>query len=134
MLGHKQFKVVFVVKTQSHDLMADTSIINNQAISHSDDVPSKSNVVRTQPTLMYDHEFKSEDGSELPNDVKTLTPASTEDITPGTTVTPNLFTVPDAKPVPKTGDATTTAPVVGGIAAIMTSILAFFGIKRKSDE
>lgn len=96
LLGHKQFKVVFVVKTQSHDLMADTSIINNQAISHSDDVPSKSNVVRTQPTLMYDHEFKSEDGSELPNDVKTLTPASTEDITPGTTVTPNLFSVPDA--------------------------------------
>jgi hypothetical protein len=96
LLGHKQFKVVFVVKTQSHDLMADTSIINNQAISHSDDVPSKSNVVRTQPTLMYDHEFKSEDGSELPSDVKTLTPASTEDITPGTTVTPNLFTVPDA--------------------------------------
>lgn len=96
LLGHKQFKVVFVVKTQSHDLMADTSIINNQAISHSDDVPSKSNVVRTQPTLMYDHEFKSEDGSELPQDVKTLTPASTEDITPGTTVTPNLFTVPEA--------------------------------------
>ena len=76
--------------------MADTSIINNQAISHSDDVPSKSNVVRTQPTLMYDHEFKSEDGSELPSDVKTLTPASTDDITPGTTVTPNLFTVPEA--------------------------------------
>jgi len=96
LLGHKQFKVVFVVKTQSHDLMADTSIINNQAISHSDDVPSKSNVVRTQPTLMYDHEFKSEDGSELPQDVKTLTPASTEDITPGTTVTPNIFSVPDA--------------------------------------
>ena len=96
LLGHKQFKVVFVVKTQSHDLMADTSIINNQAISHSDDVPSKSNVVRTQPTLMYDHEFKSEDGSELPNDIKTLTPASTEDITPGTTVTPNLFSVPEA--------------------------------------
>jgi len=96
LLGHKQFKVVFVVKTQSHDLMADTSIINNQAISHSDDVPSKSNVVRTQPTLMYDHEFKSEAGSELPQDVKTLTPASTEDITPGTTVTPNLFTVPEA--------------------------------------
>lgn len=95
LLGHKQFKVVFVVKTQSHDLMADTSIINNQAISHSDDVPSKSNVVRTQPTLMYDHEFKSEDGSELPQDVKTLTPASTEDITPGTTVTPNLFSVPE---------------------------------------
>lgn len=96
LLGHKQFKVVFVVKTQSHDLMADTSIINNQAISHSDDVPSKSNVVRTQPTLMYDHEFKSEDVySELPNDVKTLTPASTEDITPGTTVTPNLFSVPE---------------------------------------
>ena len=96
LLGHKQFKVVFVVKTQSHDLMADTSIINNQAISHSDDVPSKSNVVRTQPTLMYDHEFKSEDGSELPQDVKTLTPASTEDITPGTTVTSNLFSVPEA--------------------------------------
>lgn len=96
LLGHKQFKVVFVVKTQSRDLMADTSIINNQAISHSDDVPSKSNVVRTQPTLMYDHEFKSEDGSELPQDVKTLTPASTEDITPGTTVTPNLFSVPEA--------------------------------------
>lgn len=96
LFGHKQFKVVFVVKTQSHDLMADTSIINNQAISHSDDVPSKSNVVRTQPTLMYDHEFKSEDGSELPQDVKTLTPASTEDITPGTTVTPNLFSVPEA--------------------------------------
>ena len=96
LLGHKQFKVVFIVKTQSHDLMADTSIINNQAISHSDDVPSKSNVVRTQPTLMYDHEFKSEDGSELPQDVKTLTPASTEDITPGTTVTPNLFSVPEA--------------------------------------
>ena len=96
LLGHKQFKVVFVVKTQSHDLMADTSIINNQAISHSDDIPSKSNVVRTQPTLMYDHEFKSEDGSELPQDVKTLTPASTEDITPGTTVTPNLFSVPEA--------------------------------------
>ena len=95
LLGHKQFKVVFVVKTQSHDLMADTSIINNQAISHSDDVPSKSNVVRTQPTLMYDHEFESEDGSELPQDVKTLTPASTEDITPGTTVTPNLFSVPE---------------------------------------
>ena len=51
LLGHKQFKVVFVVKTQSHDLMADTSIINNQAISHSDDVPSKSNVVRTQQRL-----------------------------------------------------------------------------------
>lgn len=96
LLGHKQFKVVFVVKTQSHDLMADISIINNQAISHSDDVPSKSNVVRTQPTLMYDHEFKSEDGSELPQDVKTLTPVSTEDITPGTTVTPNLFSVPEA--------------------------------------
>lgn len=96
LLGHKQFKVVFVVKTQSHDLLADTSIINNQAISHSDDVPSKSNVVRTQPTLMYDHEFKSEDGSELPQDVKSLTPASTEDITPGTTVTPNLFSVPEA--------------------------------------
>ena len=96
LLGHKQFKVVFVVKTQSRDLMADTSIINNQAISHSDDVLSKSNVVRTQPTLMYDHEFKSEDGSELPQDVKTLTPASTEDITPGTTVTPNLFSVPEA--------------------------------------
>ena len=95
LLGHKQFKVVFVVKTQSHDLMADTSIINNQAISYSDDVLSKSNVVRTQPTLMYDHEFKSEDGSELPQDVKTLTPASTEDITPGTTVTPNLFSVPE---------------------------------------
>ena len=96
LLGHKQFKVVFVVKTQSHDLMSDTSIINNQAISHSDDVPSKSNVVRTQPTLMYDHEFKSEDGSDLPQDVKDLTPVSTEDITPGTTVTPNLFTVPEA--------------------------------------
>lgn len=97
LLGHKQFKVVFVVKTQSRDLMADTSIINNQAISHSDDVPSKSNVVRTQPTLMYDHEFKSEDGSDLPQDVKDLTPASTEDITPGTTVTPNLFSVDASK-------------------------------------
>ena len=41
---------------------------------------------------------------------------------------------PAAKPVPKTGDATTVAPAVGGIAAIMTSILAFFGIKRKSDD
>lgn len=94
-LGHKQVKVIFETDTLATDLSADTSIINNQAISHSDDVPSKSNVVRTQPTLMYDHEFKSEDGSELPNDVKTLTPASTEDITPGTTVTPNLFSVPE---------------------------------------
>ena len=50
---------------------------------------------------------------------------------PATTPEPQK---PAAKPVPKTGDATTTAPVVGGIAAIMTSILAFFGIKRKSDD
>ena len=41
---------------------------------------------------------------------------------------------PAAKPVPKTGDATTVAPAIGGIAALMTSILVFFGIKRKSDE
>ena len=50
---------------------------------------------------------------------------------PATTPEPQK---PATKPVPKTGDATTVAPVVGGIAAIMTSILAFFGIKRKSDD
>lgn len=95
-LGHKQVKVIFETDTLATDLSADTSIINNQATIHTDDVPSKSNVTRTQPTYKFDHEFVAEDGSQLPGDVTTLTPGTTEDITPGTTVTPNLFTVPDA--------------------------------------
>lgn len=95
-LGHKQVKVIFETNTLATDLSADTSIINNQATVHTDDVPSKSNVTRTQPTYKFDHEFVAEDGSQLPGDVTTLTPGTTEDITPGTTVTPNLFTVPDA--------------------------------------
>ena len=95
-LGHKQVKVIFETDTFATDLSADTSIINNQATVHTDDVPSKSNVTRTQPTYKFDHEFVAEDGSQLPGDVTTLTPGTTEDITPGTTVTPNLFTVPDA--------------------------------------
>ena len=95
-LGHKQVKVIFETDTLANDLSADTSIINNQATVHTDDVPSKSNVTRTQPTYKFDHEFVAEDGSQLPGDVTTLTPGTTEDITPGTTVTPNLFTVPDA--------------------------------------
>lgn len=95
-LSHKQVKVIFETDTLATDLSADTSIINNQATVHTDDVPSKSNVTRTQPTYKFDHEFVAEDGSQLPGDVTTLTPGTTEDITPGTTVTPNLFTVPDA--------------------------------------
>ena len=95
-LGHKQVKVIFETDTLATDLSADTSIINNQATVHTDDVPSKSNVPRTQPTYKFDHEFVAEDGSQLPGDITTLTPGTTEDITPGTTVTPNLFTVPDA--------------------------------------
>lgn len=95
-LGHKQVKVIFETDTLATDLSADTSIINNQATVHTDDVPSKSNVTRTQPTYKFDHEFVAEDGSQLPSDVTTLTPGTTEDITPGTTVAPNLFTVPDA--------------------------------------
>ena len=95
-LGHKQVKVIFETDTLATDLSADTSIINNQATVHTDDVPSKSNVTHTQPTYKFDHEFVAEDGSQLPGDVTTLTPGTTEDITPGTTVTPNLFTVPDA--------------------------------------
>lgn len=95
-LGHKQVKVIFETDTLATDLSADTSIINNQATVHTDDVPSKSNVTRTQPTYKFDHEFVAEDGAQLPGDVTTLTPGTTEDITPGTTVTPNLFTVPDA--------------------------------------
>lgn len=95
-LGHKQVKVIFETDTLATDLSADTSIINNQATVHTDDVPSKSNVTRTQPTYKFDHEFVAEDGSQLPGDVTTLTPGTTEDITPGTTVIPNLFTVPDA--------------------------------------
>lgn len=95
-LGHKQVKVIFETDTLATDLSADTSIINNQATVHTDDVPSKSNVTRTQPTYKFDHEFVAEDGSQLPGDVTTLTPGTTEDITPGTTVTPNLFSVPDA--------------------------------------
>lgn len=95
-LGHKQVKVIFETDTLATDLSADTSIINNQATVHTDDVPSKSNVTRTQPTYKFDHEFVAEDGSQLPGDVTTLTPGTTEDITPGTTVAPNLFTVPDA--------------------------------------
>ena len=95
-LGHKQVKVIFETDTLATDLSADTSIINNQATVHTDDVPSKSNVTRTQPTYKFDHEFVAEDGSQLPGDVTTLTPGTTDDITPGTTVTPNLFTVPDA--------------------------------------
>lgn len=95
-LGHKQVKVIFETDTLATDLSADTSIINNQATVHTDDVPSKSNVTRTQLTYKFDHEFVAEDGSQLPGDVTTLTPGTTEDITPGTTVTPNLFTVPDA--------------------------------------
>lgn len=95
-LGHNQVKVIFETDTLATDLSADTSIINNQATVHTDDVPSKSNVTRTQPTYKFDHEFVAEDGSQLPGDVTTLTPGTTEDITPGTTVTPNLFTVPDA--------------------------------------
>lgn len=95
-LGHKQVKVIFETDTLATDLSADTSIINNQATVHTDDVPSKSNVTRTQPTYKFDHKFVAEDGSQLPGDVTTLTPGTTEDITPGTTVTPNLFTVPDA--------------------------------------
>lgn len=95
-LGHKQVKVIFETDTLATDLSADTSIINNQATVHTDDVPSKSNVTRTQPTYKFDHEFVADDGSQLPGDVTTLTPGTTEDITPGTTVTPNLFTVQDA--------------------------------------
>lgn len=95
-LGHKQVKVIFETDTLATDLSADTGIINNQATVHTDDVPSKSNVTRTQPTYKFDHEFVAEDGSQLPGDITTLTPGTTEDITPGTTVTPNLFTVPDA--------------------------------------
>lgn len=95
-LGHKQVKVIFETDTLATDLSADTSIINNQATVHTDDVPSKSNVTRTQPTYKFDHEFVAEDGSQLPGDITTLTPGTTEDITPSTTVTPNLFTVPDA--------------------------------------
>ena len=95
-LGHKQVKVIFETDTLATDLSADTSIINNQATVHTDDVPSKSNVTRAQPTYKFDHEFVAEDGSQLPSDVTTLTPGTTEDITPGTTVTPNLFTVPDS--------------------------------------
>ena len=95
-LGHKQVKVIFETDALATDLSADTSIINNQATVHTDDVPSKSNVTRTQPTYKFDHEFVAEDGSQLPGDITTLTPGTTEDITPGTTVTPNLFTVPDA--------------------------------------
>lgn len=95
-LGHKQVKVIFETDTLATDLSADTSIINNQATVHTDDVPSKSNVTRTQPTYKFDHEFVAEDGSQLPGDITTLTPGTTEDITPGTTVTPNLFSVPDA--------------------------------------
>ena len=95
-LGRKQVKVIFETDTLATDLSADTSIINNQATVHTDDVPSKSNVTRTQPTYKFDHEFVAEDGSQLPGDITTLTPGTTEDITPGTTVTPNLFTVPDA--------------------------------------
>lgn len=95
-LGHKQVKVIFETDTLATDLSADTSIINNQATVHTDDVPSKSNVTRTQPTYKFDHEFVAEDGSQLPGDITALTPGTTEDITPGTTVTPNLFTVPDA--------------------------------------
>lgn len=95
-LGHKQVKVIFETDTLATDLSADASIINNQATVHTDDVPSRSNVTRTQPTYKFDHEFVAEDGSQLPGDVTTLTPGTTEDITPGTTVTPNLFTVPDA--------------------------------------
>lgn len=95
-LGHKQVKVIFETDTLATDLSADTSIIDNQATVHTDDVPSKSNVTHTQPTYKFDHEFVAEDGSQLPGDVTTLTPGTTEDITPGTTVTPNLFTVPDA--------------------------------------
>lgn len=95
-LGYKQVKVIFETDTLATDLTADTSVINNQATVHTDDVPSKSNVTHTQPTLKFDHEFVAEDGSQLPGDVTTLTPGTTEDITPGTTVTPNLFTVPDA--------------------------------------
>lgn len=95
-LGHKQVKVIFETDTLATDLSADASLINNQATVHTDDVPSKSNVTRTQPTYKFDHEFVSEDGSQLPSDVTTITPGTTEDITPGTTVTPNLFTVPDA--------------------------------------
>lgn len=95
-LGHKQVKVIFETDTLATDLSADTSIINNQATVHTDDVPSKSNVTRTQPTYKFDHEFVAEDGSQLPGDITTLTPGTTEDITPGTTVAPNLFTVPDA--------------------------------------
>lgn len=95
-LGHKQVKVIFETDTLATDLSADTSIINNQATVHTDDVPSKSNVTRTQPTYKFDHEFVAEDGSQLPGDITTLTPGMTGDITPGTTVTPNLFTVPDA--------------------------------------
>ena len=94
-LGHKQVKVIFETDTLATDLSADTSIINNQATVHTDDVPSKSNVTRTQPTYKFDHEFVAEDGSQLPGDVTTLTPGTTEDITPGTTVTPNLFSVPE---------------------------------------
>lgn len=95
-LGRKQVKVIFETDTLATDLSADTSIINNQATVHTDDVPSKSNVTRTQPTYKFDHEFVAEDGSQLPGDITTLTPGTTEDITPGTTVTPNLFSVPDA--------------------------------------
>ena len=95
-LGHKQVKVIFETDTLATDLSADTSIINNQATVRTDDVPSKSNVTRTQPTYKFDHEFVAEDGSQLPGGITTLTPGTTEDITPGTTVTPNLFTVPDA--------------------------------------
>lgn len=94
-LGHKQVKVIFQTDTLANDLLADTNIIENQAITHTDDVPSKSNKVRTQPTLMYDHEFKSEDGSPLPSTITNLTPSSTDNLNPGTEVSPNSFTIPD---------------------------------------
>ena len=94
-LNHKQFKVVFEVDTLAKDLTENSNIIENQAATHTDDVPSKTNTVRTQPTLMFDHEFRAKDGSQLPKSITDLTPGSKDDIDPGTTVTPLDFIVPN---------------------------------------
>lgn len=99
-LGHKQVKVIFETDTLATDLSADTSIINNQATVHTDDVPSKSNVTRTQPTYKFDHKFVAEDGSELPQGIKDITPANVENqYKPNEVITADSFEVPaDKKP------------------------------------
>lgn len=102
-LGHKQVKVIFETDTLATDLSADTSIINNQATVHTDDVPSKSNVTRTQPTYKFDHKFVAEDGSELPQGIKDITPTSVENqYKPNEVITADGFEVPADK-VPAAG-------------------------------